>query len=56
MAFVTGMLLLLMEEEDAFWTLECIVNDVLPNYYDSYLGGLQVTDCRIYLCLFYISF
>jgi Ca2+-binding EF-hand superfamily protein len=42
MGFVAGILLLFMEEEDAFWTLECIVNDILANYYDSYLGGLQV--------------
>jgi Rab-GTPase-TBC domain len=42
MNFVAGFLLLFLEEEDAFWTLETIVNDILPNYYDHYLGGLQV--------------
>lgn len=43
MNFIAGTLLLFMDEEDAFWTLESIVNDILPNYYDGYLGGLQVS-------------
>lgn len=42
MNFVAGYLLLFMHEEDAFWTLDAIVEDILPNYYDTHLGGLQV--------------
>ena len=34
MNFVAGSLLLFMDEEDAFWCLACIAEDLLPGYYD----------------------
>jgi len=46
MNFVAGLLLLIVEEEDAFWVLDAIVEDILPNYYDYNLGGVQV-DSRL---------
>jgi hypothetical protein len=33
MNFVAGCLLLFMDEEDAFWSLACIIEDLLPGYF-----------------------
>lgn len=53
MNFVAGFLLLFLDEEDAFWVLDSIVNDILVNYYDGYLGGLQVLiNIIYYLCVY----
>jgi len=46
MNFIVGILLLFLQEEDAFWLLDSVVEDILPNYYDRHLGGLQV-DIRL---------
>jgi hypothetical protein len=43
MNFVAGFLLLFMEEEDAFWTLTTIVDNILSRYYDADMAGLQVS-------------
>ena len=43
MNFVAGVLLLYMEEEDAFWSFAGIVEDILPeNYYSEKLLGCRV--------------
>ena len=43
MNFVVGILLLYMEEEDAFWAFTGIVEDILPgNYYSDKLLGCRV--------------
>ena len=40
---IAASLLLFMEEEDAFWMLCCIIEDLLPaSYYSSTLIGVQV--------------
>ena len=33
MNFIAGVMLLFMEEEDAFWALTAVVEDVLPGYF-----------------------
>lgn len=35
MNFVAGCLLLFMDEEDAFWCLACIIEDLLPGYFST---------------------
>ncbi|EKX54592.1 hypothetical protein GUITHDRAFT_59913, partial [Guillardia theta CCMP2712] len=42
MNFIVGTLLMVMEEEDAFWILSCIVEDYLPDYYTEDMHGLRV--------------
>ena len=42
MNFVAGSLLLFMDEEDAFWCLACIAEDLLPGYYDLVMVAPQV--------------
>jgi hypothetical protein len=42
MGMIVGSLLLLMEEEDAFWMMVAIVEDFLPaSYYSPSLIGVQ---------------
>lgn len=43
MNFVAGCLLLFMDEEDAFWSLACIVEDLLPGYYSTAMVEPQVS-------------
>ena len=44
MNFLTALLLLLMEEEAAFWCLAAIVEDILPGYFtNTMLAGGAVT-------------
>ena len=45
MNFVAGSLLLFMDEEDAFWCLACIAEDLLPGYYDLVMVAPQVGSC-----------
>jgi len=55
MNFLVGFLLLFMEEEDCFWTLDAIVEKILPTYYDTQMLGVQVDNevlthfMRVYL-------
>ena len=45
--FLAGFLLLLLSEEQAFWVLECLVNEILPpEYYTPTLIGVH-TDQRV---------
>jgi hypothetical protein len=46
MNFVVGILLLIMAEEDAFWLLAAIVEDVLPGFYHPSLIGVN-TDTNV---------
>ena len=43
MNFVAGCLLLFMDEEDAFWSLACIIEDLLPGYYSTAMVEPQVS-------------
>ena len=43
MNFVAGCLLLFMDEEDAFWSLAVIVEDLLPGYFSLQMLAPQVT-------------
>lgn len=42
MNFVAGAMLLFMEEEDAFWALAAVVEDLLPGYFAMDLIAPQV--------------
>ncbi len=42
MNFVAGSLLLFMDEEDAFWSLAVIVEDLLPGYFSLQMLAPQV--------------
>ena len=39
MNFICGLLLLVMDEESAFWLLASIVEDLLPEYFTVYMIG-----------------
>ena len=39
MNFVCGMLLLLLEEEDAYWVMVTILGELVPHYYNGNLIG-----------------
>lgn len=42
---MAGTLLLLMEEEDVFWMMVALIEEVLPeSYYNKTLMGVQVAD------------
>lgn len=43
MNFVAGCLLLFMDEEDAFWSLACVIEDLLPGYFSTAMVEPQVT-------------
>lgn len=43
MNFVAGCLLLFMDEQDAFWSLAVIVEDLLPGYFSLQMLAPQVT-------------
>ena len=45
MNFVAGCLLLFMDEEDAFWSLAVIVEDLLPGYFSLQMLAPQVALC-----------
>ena len=51
MNFVAGSLLLFMDEEDAFWCLACIAEDLLPGYYDLVMVAPQVCALQLVLWL-----
>ena len=42
MNFVAGTMLLFMDEEDAFWALAAVVEDLLPGYFAMDLIAPQV--------------
>jgi hypothetical protein len=47
MGTIAATLLLFLEEEDAFWTMSCIIEDMLPAaYYSHTLLGVQA-DMRV---------
>lgn len=47
---IAASLLLFMEEEDAFWMMCAIIEDLLPaSYYSSTLIGVQVSDVLEYM-------
>ena len=50
MNFVAGFLLLFMNEEDAFWCLCTIVEDLLPGYFSHAMVAPQVSS-SVYSCL-----
>jgi hypothetical protein len=43
MNFIAGCLLLFMDEEDAFWALASVVEDLLPGYFSLAMVAPQVT-------------
>eukprot|EP00198_Chlamydomonas_reinhardtii_P012316 XP_001701653.1 RabGAP/TBC protein [Chlamydomonas reinhardtii] len=45
--FVAGTLLLFLDEEDAFWCLAALLQDILKGYYDVDMMGMQV-DQRVF--------
>jgi len=47
MNIVTAMLLLYMSEEEAFWTLTAICEDISPDYYSKQLLG-SIVDQQIF--------
>ncbi len=47
MNFVAGFLLLFMNEEDAFWCLAAIVEDLLPGYFSHAMVAPQVLSFSI---------
>jgi hypothetical protein len=42
MNFIAGCLLLFMDEEDAFWALASVVEDLLPGYFSLAMVAPQV--------------
>ena len=42
MNFIAGALLLFMDEEDAFWSLAIIAEDLLPGYFSLIMVAPQV--------------
>ena len=48
--FIAGCLLLIMEEEDAFWALAVIVEDLLPGYFSFMMVAPQVRAQRVLPC------
>jgi Ca2+-binding EF-hand superfamily protein len=50
MNFIGGLLLLFLDEEDAFWVLCYIVENLFPNNYTAELVGMQI-DTQIIMCL-----
>lgn len=49
--FITGLLLLFMDEEKAFWMLVIITEKFLPGVHESNLEGLAVNQGMLLLCL-----
>uniref|UniRef100_A0A7S3G279 Uncharacterized protein n=1 Tax=Palpitomonas bilix TaxID=652834 RepID=A0A7S3G279_9EUKA len=47
MNYLAALLLLYMDEEDAFWTLCTVVEDTLPGYYDTSMSGCHI-DQRVF--------
>lgn len=45
MNFIAGCLLLFMDEEDTFWCLAIIVEELLPGYFSMAMTEPQVTAC-----------
>lgn len=45
MNFVAACLLLFMDEEDAFWALAVIIEDLLPGYFSTAMVEPQVSAC-----------
>lgn len=45
MNFIAGALLLFMDEEDAFWSLAIIAEDLLPGYFSLIMVAPQVSCC-----------
>ena len=50
MNFIAGSLLLFMDEEDAFWCLAVIAEDLLPGYYDLVMVAPQARSGRMSPC------
>ena len=51
--FVAGTLLLFLDEEDAFWCLAALLQDILKGYYDVDMMGMQVGGrVCVWLCVF----
>lgn len=49
---IVASLLLFVEEEDAFWLMCTVVEDLVPtSYYSSTLIGVQVGNLKIAQCL-----
>ena len=47
MNFIAGALLLFMDEEDAFWCLAIISEDLLPGYFSLIMVAPQVSECSM---------
>ena len=48
---IVGWLLLLQEEEDCFWSMVALIDDILPaSYYSSTLVGVQVGLMKMSTC------
>jgi hypothetical protein len=50
MNFICGLLLLLMDEEAAFWCLATIVEDLVPDYFDMNMIGAKA-DVSVFVSL-----
>lgn len=48
MNFIAGCLLLFMDEEDTFWCLAIIVEELLPGYYSMAMVEPQVLSCLMH--------
>ena len=54
MNYIAAFLLLFMNEEEAFWMLTTIVEDIMTDYYSKDMSGLQVCACvcmRVRVCM-----
>ena len=45
MNFIAGFLLTFATEEDAFWLLTKLINDIIPHYFSPNLLGVRVCHC-----------
>ena len=50
MNMVAAALALFMGEEDAFWALAALAEDLLPGYFDADMGAVQVCACVCSVC------
>lgn len=56
MNYIVGFSLLLVSEEETFWLLVCIVEDLCAGFYSKSMIGIQVNNLKNFLkkILFYL--